>query len=87
MSFAQKDELEIKGRVFINLHIYILDMARGLRLAILAIAVAALLQLTAAQNTHTVGDDLGWVVPPGGNITYKIWAASQLFLAGDILGK
>lgn len=59
---------------------------RGLnRAAILAIAVAAILQLTAAQTTHTVGDALGWLVPPGGAVTYTVWAELQTFTVGDIL--
>lgn len=59
----------------------------GLRLAMLAIAAATLLQITVAQTTHIVGDALGWLVPPGGPIVYRVWADSQTFAVGDVLGK
>ena len=58
----------------------------GLKMAILAIFIAALLRFTAAQTTHTVGDALGWLVPPGGSSAYEVWAATQKFTVGDILG-
>lgn len=61
-------------------------MGGGLRLTILAIAVAALVHYSTAQTTHYVGDKLGWLIPPGGPITYQIWAESQKFTVGDILG-
>ncbi|XP_052180821.1 uncharacterized protein LOC127794007 [Diospyros lotus] len=57
-------------------------------LAIVVIAVgvaAALLQETAAQTLHVVGDGLGWIVPPGGAAAYSIWADLQTFTAGDLL--
>lgn len=37
--------------------------------------------------TYTVGDDLGWLVPPGGTIAYATWAFNKNFLLGDTLGK
>ncbi|KAF8406925.1 hypothetical protein HHK36_006046 [Tetracentron sinense] len=52
---------------------------------VLAIVVAALLQCSAAQTTHVVGDDLGWQVPPGGSIAYATWASLQTFKVGDTL--
>ncbi|KAL2500710.1 Blue copper protein [Forsythia ovata] len=35
--------------------------------------------------TYTVGDSLGWVVPPGGPIAYETWARGKNFIVGDIL--
>lgn len=35
--------------------------------------------------TYVVGDDLGWLVPPGGSIAYKIWASGKTFIVGDSL--
>ncbi|XP_022751674.1 blue copper protein-like [Durio zibethinus] len=60
-------------------------MARSVSLALLALALASVLQATAAQTTHIVGDELGWLVPPGGPIAYSTWAAMQTFSVGDIL--
>ncbi|PON46320.1 Cupredoxin [Trema orientale] len=61
-------------------------MARlGLRLVILAVAIAALLQFTAAKTIHEVGGALGWLVPPGGPVVYQVWADSQTFVVGDVL--
>ncbi|EOY31106.1 Early nodulin 16, putative [Theobroma cacao] len=60
-------------------------MARSSSLAILVIALLAILQATAAQTTHVVGDELGWLVPPGGPIAYSTWAAMQTFTVGDVL--
>lgn len=37
-------------------------------------------------TTYTVGDNLGWVVPPGGPIAYETWARGKTFMVGDILG-
>ncbi|KAK3038033.1 hypothetical protein RJ639_032012 [Escallonia herrerae] len=35
--------------------------------------------------TYTVGDKLGWVVPPGGPIAYSTWAYDKIFVVGDTL--
>ncbi|KAG8494753.1 hypothetical protein CXB51_012565 [Gossypium anomalum] len=45
----------------------------------------ALMQFTAAQTVHVVGDDLGWIVPQNGATAYSNWAASKRFSVGDIL--
>lgn len=37
--------------------------------------------------TYTVGDGLGWEVPPGGEIAYATWAYDKVFMVGDTLGK
>ena len=50
------------------------------------VAAAALLQGSSAQTTHVVGDDMGWLVPPGGEVAYRTWAAAQTFTVGDVLG-
>ncbi|KAL3518914.1 hypothetical protein ACH5RR_021503 [Cinchona calisaya] len=36
-------------------------------------------------QTYIVGDNLGWLVPPGGSIAYRTWATTKTFLVGDIL--
>ena len=36
--------------------------------------------------TYIVGDDLGWIVPPGGKIAYETWAYDKIFAVGDTLG-
>lgn len=36
-----------------------------------------------APVTYVVGDELGWIVPPGGPIAYSTWAAGKTFLVGD----
>ncbi|XP_027173927.1 uncharacterized protein LOC113773480 [Coffea eugenioides] len=35
--------------------------------------------------TYIVGDDLGWIVPPGGKIAYETWAYDKIFTVGDTL--
>ena len=37
--------------------------------------------------TYTVGDILGWVVPPLGEVAYSTWAYNKIFIVGDSLGK
>ena len=39
-----------------------------------------------AAKTYVVGDDLGWLVPPGGSIAYSTWAYNKTFFVGDTLG-
>ncbi|XP_061361979.1 early nodulin-like protein 14 [Gastrolobium bilobum] len=34
---------------------------------------------------YTVGDKLGWLVPPGGEIAYATWAYGKTFIIGDSL--
>ncbi|KAH1066510.1 hypothetical protein J1N35_031497 [Gossypium stocksii] len=41
------------------------------------INAVALMQFTAAQTVHVVGDDLGWTVPQNGATAYSNWAASK----------
>jgi len=62
-------------------------MARGLNIVFLAaIAIAALIQTSLAQTTHTVGDTTGWAIPTGDLAFYSSWAANQTFNVGEILG-
>ncbi|KAL1547945.1 uclacyanin 1-like [Salvia divinorum] len=49
------------------------------------VVAAALLQGSSAQTTHIVGDEMGWLVPPGGEVAYSTWAAAQTFTVGDVL--
>ncbi|XP_065850115.1 uclacyanin 1-like [Euphorbia lathyris] len=61
-------------------------MARKISMAFLAtIVVAALIQSSSAQTTHTVGGTLGWDIPQGGPTIYSTWAATQNFSVGDVL--
>ncbi|GLT26222.1 hypothetical protein SLA2020_013040 [Shorea laevis] len=61
-------------------------MARRLNMLFLAtIALAALLQNSAAQRTYTVGDSSGWAVPSGGAVFYSTWAGNKNFRVGDTL--
>ncbi|KAG2718785.1 hypothetical protein I3843_03G229000 [Carya illinoinensis] len=61
-------------------------MAKRLDIVFLAvIAVAAFLQSSVAQTSYTVGDALGWTVPPNGPTVYSNWAAGKTFAVGDIL--
>ncbi|KAL9398520.1 hypothetical protein Peur_007481 [Populus x canadensis] len=61
-------------------------MASGLNMAFLAaIAIAALIQTSVAQTTHTVGDTTGWAIPTGDPAFYSSWAANQTFNVGEIL--
>ncbi|CAI9782467.1 unnamed protein product [Fraxinus pennsylvanica] len=60
------------------------------------VVVATMLQSSSGQTapapspsrppmTYTVGDSLGWLVPPGGPIAYETWARGKTFMVGDIL--
>ncbi|KAG2698817.1 hypothetical protein I3760_07G166100 [Carya illinoinensis] len=61
-------------------------MAKRLDIVFLAvIAVAAFLQSSVAQTSHTVGDALGWTIPPPGTTDYSNWAAGKTFAVGDFL--
>ncbi|KAL0422110.1 UNVERIFIED_CONTAM: Umecyanin [Sesamum latifolium] len=44
---------------------------------------AATLFAGCAADTYTVGDALGWTVPPLGNVAYRTWADKQDFDLGD----
>lgn len=50
-----------------------------------AILLALLQHVSMAQQTHVVGDALGWTVPNGGAAAYSAWAASKTFRVGDTL--
>lgn len=54
------------------------------RISLVILIVAAFIHTTVAQ-TYVVGDEMGWLVPPGGPIAYTTWAAMQNFTVGDIL--
>lgn len=40
----------------------------------------------ASASTYTVGDQLGWTIPPAGNVAYRVWAAEKSFDFGDTVG-
>ncbi|KAI5320616.1 hypothetical protein L3X38_040324 [Prunus dulcis] len=50
---------------------------------VIAAAVFTLHGTEAAQ--YTVGDELGWTIPPGGAATYASWAAKHSLVVSDIL--
>lgn len=39
-----------------------------------------------APMTFTVGDGMGWLVPPLGKAAYDSWAYNKVFIIGDTLG-
>lgn len=53
----------------------------------MTVVVMAMLHRSLAQTTHVVGDALGWTFPPGGEVAYSTWAATQNFAVGDVVGK
>ncbi|WCJ30038.1 uclacyanin 1 [Euphorbia peplus] len=60
-------------------------MARIFSIAFLAtIIVAAMIQSSAAQTSHTVGGASGWMIPSTPTL-YSAWAANQTFANGDVL--
>ena len=54
---------------------------------LVVIAVAVVLLHEAEATLYTVGDDLGWAIPPGGAATYAAWAAKHSFVVDDELGE
>lgn len=50
---------------------------------LLGIVVALLKGATA--ESYTVGEDLGWNIPPAGSVAYSTWAASKRFQLGDVV--
>ncbi|CAL9028047.1 unnamed protein product [Prunus brigantina] len=57
----------------------------GLHVGCLLLVVAVALLKGAAANNYTVGDDLGWTIPPAGSIAYKTWANKESFQIGDTI--
>lgn len=53
--------------------------------SLLVVALALLKGATA--ESYTVGEDLGWNIPPSGSVAYATWAASKRFQLGDVVGK
>ena len=51
------------------------------------LAVAVVLLHGAEAVLYTVGDDLGWAIPPGGTATYAAWAAEHSCVVNDELGE
>lgn len=58
----------------------------GLHVGCLLLVVAVALLKGAAADNYTVGDDLGWTIPPAGSIAYKTWANKESFQIGDTIG-
>ncbi|CAL2275231.1 unnamed protein product [Prunus armeniaca] len=52
---------------------------------ILAIAVAVFMLHGTDAAEYTVGDKLGWTIPPGGAATYAAWAAEHSLVVNDFL--
>ncbi|XP_016651838.1 PREDICTED: umecyanin-like isoform X2 [Prunus mume] len=57
----------------------------GLHVGCLLLVVAVALLKGAAADNYTVGDDLGWTIPPAGSIAYKTWANKKSFQIGDTI--
>ncbi|XP_062010569.1 stellacyanin-like [Rosa rugosa] len=51
--------------------------------SLLVVALALLKGATA--ESYTVGEDLGWNIPPAGSVAYSTWAASKRFQLGDVV--
>uniref|UniRef100_A0A5B7CBX2 Phytocyanin domain-containing protein n=1 Tax=Davidia involucrata TaxID=16924 RepID=A0A5B7CBX2_DAVIN len=60
-------------------------MASRVELIGCLVVMAALLVGGATADTHTVGDSLGWTLPPGGPIAYSTWASREDFEIGDVI--
>lgn len=54
--------------------------------SLIVVVGVALFRITAA-DTYTVGDELGWTVPPAGSIAYSTWARTKNFEINDTIGK
>ncbi|XP_004288794.1 PREDICTED: early nodulin-like protein 1 [Fragaria vesca subsp. vesca] len=57
-------------------------MVKIMNALVAVIALAAMLHRTEAED-YTVGDDLGWTIPPDGADTYAEWAAEHTPLVVD----
>lgn len=84
---CHKQHILIKIEVEEPKHNYRLEMAsdRSNMVLVLLLIVMVMKTISDAQNSHTVGDSIGWTIPPNAN-TYSTWAASQTFAVGDTLG-
>ncbi|XP_073152183.1 uncharacterized protein [Henckelia pumila] len=64
----------------------VVNMAARLGISnIIFMTLVVMATLSSAQTTHVVGDALGWTFPPGGEVAYRTWAATQSFAVGDVL--
>ncbi|KAL6274850.1 hypothetical protein ACE6H2_025542 [Prunus campanulata] len=57
----------------------------GLHVGCLLLVVAVALLKGAAADNYTVGDGLGWSIPPLGSVAYKTWADKKSFQIGDTI--
>lgn len=48
---------------------------------------AAILVSGCAADTYTVGNGMGWTIPPGGEVAYTTWAAGFDFDVGDTISE
>lgn len=55
-------------------------------LVVAALVVAVLMLHRTEGANHTVGDTVGWRIPPNGASMYSDWASKIYFQTGDILG-
>ncbi|PON94258.1 Phytocyanin domain containing protein [Trema orientale] len=51
----------------------------------LLVVMAVTLLKVSAADTYTVGDSLGWTLPPAGNVAYSTWARTKSFDIGDVI--
>ncbi|KAI9117641.1 hypothetical protein K1719_011807 [Acacia pycnantha] len=56
-----------------------------IRLAIIAMSLFSFVETISCQQVLVVGDRLGWTIPQAGSLPYDAWAASHIFVVGDIL--
>ncbi|XP_054822625.1 blue copper protein-like [Prosopis cineraria] len=56
-----------------------------IRVAVLALSLFSFSETVASQQVLVVGGRLGWTIPPAGPAPYDAWAASHIFIVGDIL--
>lgn len=64
-------------------------MANGTKsLVFMVVAAAAALLSGCAADTYTVGDDLGWTIPPlGSEVAYQTWTRVKDFDVGDTISE
>lgn len=53
---------------------------------LMVVSMVGLIKETSG-DTYTVGDSIGWTLPPAGNIAYSTWSRTKSFDIGDVVGK
>ncbi|PRQ46345.1 putative cupredoxin [Rosa chinensis] len=60
---------------------------KTMNMIVVVLAMAVVLLHGAEAVLYTVGDDLGWAIPPGGAATYAAWAAEHSFVFDFAVGE